>query len=269
MTDLMRVAVVGVVLSLGLAESVAAAAACPSDSVQSGTVCMDKYEASVWYVPSSEKKLVTKIRDGSVILADLTSVGAVAAGVVQLGLAPGDLSFHGLCPITGNRCVDVYAVSIPGVVPAKGVTWFQAAAAARNSLKRLPTNQEWQVAALGTPDTGGADDGSTTCKTDSSGLVVTGSRNRCVSDVGAFDMVGNVWELVGDWGDLADGCQDNWVLGTDDKSCFSGPGSAFANVPGAVFRGGGANDFGQAGVFAVYAFDTPTLGTFGGFRCVR
>ena len=28
-----------------------AGAQCPPDSVESGTVCMDKYEASVWYVP--------------------------------------------------------------------------------------------------------------------------------------------------------------------------------------------------------------------------
>ena len=45
--------------------------------------------------------------------------------------------------------------------PSGFFSWFQAAAAARNSFKRLPTNAEWTVAALGTPD-GIPDNGSTT-----------------------------------------------------------------------------------------------------------
>jgi hypothetical protein len=126
---------------------------------------MDKYEASVWNLApvtnaKTKAKLVASIQSGTATLAMLQSGGAV-----QVGLAPGDLAAAG-CPVSGNGCIDVYAVSIAGVLPAGYVSWFQAAAAARNSLKRLPTNQEWQVAALGTPDTGGADNGSTTCDTD-------------------------------------------------------------------------------------------------------
>ena len=140
-----RVAVAGLVLSLGLVDPVLAAK-CPDDSVASGTVCIHKYEASMWYVPPAEKALIKKIQNGNVTVANL-----IDAGAVQLGLAAGDLAASG-CPATGNGCVDVYAVSIPGVTPAGFNTYFQAAAAARNALKRLPTNQEWQVAALGTPD---------------------------------------------------------------------------------------------------------------------
>src|SRR5262245_52072233 len=97
---------VGVVLILGLL--VEPAAACPLDSVQSGTVCMDKYEASVWYVPPTRKSLIGSIQKGTATLGDLTSPRAVAAGVVQLGLVAGDLAARG-CPDSGNGCVDVYA----------------------------------------------------------------------------------------------------------------------------------------------------------------
>ncbi len=82
------VAAVGMVLSLGLFVT-PAAAACPADSVQSGTVCMDKYEASLWYVPPTQRTLISKIQKGTATLANLT-----AAGVIQVGLAPGDLAAH-------------------------------------------------------------------------------------------------------------------------------------------------------------------------------
>ena len=51
------------VLSLGLLVE-RAAAQCPADSVQSGTVCLDKYEASVWRVPASQRTLISKIQKG-------------------------------------------------------------------------------------------------------------------------------------------------------------------------------------------------------------
>lgn len=257
-----HVVVLGLVMALGLVTRVVAAD-CPDDSVRSGTVCMDKYEASVWYVLPQEKQLIAKIRDGKATLADLTAGGS------QLGLVPGDLADIG-CPATGNGCVNVYAVSIPGVTPSAGLSWFQAAAAARNSLKRLPTNQEWQVAALGTPDT--VDDGLTTCAIDSLAVGATGSRGACVSDVGAFDMVGNLWEWVADWGDLANGTCTFWPgdFGSD-ISCVGGPGSGFSNLPGALLRGGNWDSHAPfAGVFAVNALNTPSSGTFfDGFRCAR
>jgi hypothetical protein len=40
---------------------------CPADSVVSGTVCMDKYEATVWRVPNAtttNRGLVAKTRSG-------------------------------------------------------------------------------------------------------------------------------------------------------------------------------------------------------------
>ena len=269
MKPLIRIPAQFLVLVLGLL--VDSAAACPADSVQSGPVCMDKYEASVWNlapVPSgkSKAKLVVSIQSGTVSLADLQSAGAV-----QLGIAPGDLAAAS-CPSTGNGCIQVYAVSIPGVKPAGYITWFQAGAAARNSLKRLPTNQEWQVAALGTPDTGGSDNGSTTCDTDnlnvSGSLSPTGSRSACVSDVGAFDMVGNTWEWVADWVPRSPNAPGSWGTFSDDWQILVG--AQTTGAPGALVRGASRFDHAQAGVFAVMADFSPSdqSGNFG-FRCVR
>jgi hypothetical protein len=118
---------------------------CPTDSVPSGTVCVDKYEASVW--ETTNAKLVAKIRAGTATLIDLISAGAQQRGVLGDDYGPE-------CPATGNGCTNVYAVSIAGVVPSRFLTWFQAVAAARNSGKRLAASAEWQAAALGTPDPG-------------------------------------------------------------------------------------------------------------------
>jgi hypothetical protein len=117
---------------------------CPPDSVKAGTVCIDKYEASIWEVPAASVALVQKIKAGTVTLAELQ------AQAFQRGAMADD--YGAGCPDTGNGCTNHYVVSIPGVTPSRFMTWPQAAAAARNAGKRLPTNAEWQVAALGTPN---------------------------------------------------------------------------------------------------------------------
>jgi hypothetical protein len=164
-----------------------AAELCPRDSVQVGPTCLDKYEASLWKIAppltQAGSATIRKIRAGTVTMTDLMAVGAV-----QLGRTAGDLAANG-CPDT---------VSIPGAEPARFTTWFQAAAAARNSFKRLPSNVEWQAGAFGTPDAG-ANPGAQDCNTHSAGPDLAGARTNCVSDAGAFDMVGNVSEWVAEW----------------------------------------------------------------------
>ncbi len=249
---------VGIVgLVVGLAE--AAAAKCPDDSVLSGTVCIDKYEASVWLVAPAQTNLIKKIQAGKATLADLQ------AGGFQRGLASGDLAPE--CPPDGAGCTDVYAVSIAGVTPAAFINWVQAAAAARNSRKRLPTNQEWQAAALGTPDPG-TDDGTTDCNIGTAGAVVnTGSRSSCVSDVGAFDMVGNLWEWVADWVPRSTACP-GWGTFSNDFMCLAG--ASTTGGPGALVRGGLFVDGTNAGVFAVLGGGTPSSADSGlGFRAAR
>ena len=252
------------VLALGLAGLASRAEAddehCSRDSVAVGPACIDKYEASVW--KTTNAALIKKIQKGKVSLADLTTAGAT-----PLGLASGDLNTAG-CPDTGNGCTNFYAVSISGVTPSAFITWFQATAAARNAGKRLPSNAEWQAAALGTPDTGGADNGTTTCNTNSTFAVAsTGSRSACVSDVGAFDMVGNLWEWVADWVPLSTNCP-GWGGFSDDFMCLAG--ASATGGPGALVRGGYFSNGAFAGVFAVSGSFTPSIAfDLVGFRAAR
>lgn len=224
---------------------------CPTSMVRSGTVCIDKFEASVW--ETTNAGLIAKIKAGTATLAELQ------ANATQRGASADD--YGAGCPDTGNGCKDFYAVSIAGVTPSRYITWFQSAAAARNSGKRLPTNQEWQVAAFGTPD--GAP-----CIVSAGGAGVTGTAG-CVSDVGAFDMVGNLWEWVADWVPFSTACP-GWGGFSDDYMCLSGA-STTATGPGALLRGGGWFNGTTAGVFAVNgsSYGPSDSLILIGFRCVR
>jgi len=204
---------------------------------------------------------------GTVTLADLTAAGAIQRGTTSDDYGSG-------CPLTGNGCVNFYAVSIPGVTPSRFLNWFQAAAAARNSGKRLPTNAEWQAAALGTPDPGVSAAGSQDCNTSNGGgagthaVVATGSRSHCVSDVGTFDMIGNIEEWVADWVPRSTGC-GSWGAFSDDSQCLAG--AASTGGPGALLRGGAFNGGTVAGIFSVVGFfsPSPTGGDGSGFRAAR
>jgi len=232
---------------------------CPPDSVPTGATCLDRYEASLWQ--TMNPTLIQRIKDGTVTKANLTADGAI-----HLGLASGDLDKAG-CPATGKKCVNVYAVSIPGVMPARFITWFQAAAAARNAGKRLPTNAEWQAAALGTPDPG-ASPAPSDCNTKGNEPDLAGERGNCVSDVGAFDMVGNVSEWLADWVPLSTTCGSPLFSGTDDANClaWASPSSG----PAALVRGGDFGSGASAGVFAVEGKVAPSGASAGiGFRAAR
>lgn len=236
---------------------------CPADSVVSGTVCMDTYEAGVWRVPSPtgiNQGLVAKIQAGTATMADLN-----AGGAFQLGINNAD--DYAPCGDDGQTCANqVFAVSLPGVHPSANVTWFQAQQACKNSRKRLPTNAEWQAAVAGTPDPG-PDDGVNDCNTKPNSTTSTGSRHACVSDDGAFDMVGNVMEWTADWVPRTADC-GSWDLGTWDEQCFRGVDPT--QGPGAVVRGGRAGTISAAGPFAIDGNISPSAQNyFIGFRCAR
>lgn len=235
---------------------------CPKDAVISGTVCMDKYEASIWRVPDptgANKGLVRRIQAGKITdAATLTAFGATQLGVASDDYAP--------CADNGSNCTDdIYAVSVPGVVPSTLMTWFQAQTACKNARKRLPTNAEWQAAALGTPDPG-PDNGTTDCNTGNVGPVATGSRSSCVSSDGAFDMAGNRTEWVADWVPRSTTC-GAWsaAVSPGDFQCLAG--AATDLEPGALTRGG---DWGSGAFAGPYAISGDQPGQPGnGFRCAR
>jgi formylglycine-generating enzyme required for sulfatase activity len=208
----------------------------PSDEmIWVGGVCIDKDEASIWDAPVGGNQII--------------------------GTSPEDY-----CDRTGQNCDSIYARSVAGVEPALFITWFQAQQALANSGKRLPTNAEWQMAARGTPDDTGQE--TTPCNTRSERLQNTGASPGCVSDWGAFDMVGNVWEWVADWVPASTTCV-GWGSLSDDFMCLAGA-STTATGPGAIIRGGWYSDGSSAGPLAIWGLFQPNLSGPGiGFRGAR
>lgn len=94
-------------------------------------------------------------------------------------------------------------VSVSGKNPWRFVSKVQAVQLCARAHKRLPTALEWFTAALGTPD------GEVNCSLAGS-LRATGEKNQCKSGVGAFDMIGNVWEFVSN--EVQDGKVDAAVV---------------------------------------------------------
>ena len=240
-----------------------AAAACPpgseNSSVEVGPLCIDQYEASVWSIPNQKTTnapLVEKVRNGTATRNDLN-----AGGATQLGTAASDYP----CKDNGNNCKNkIFAVSIPGVTPARFITWFQAQMACANALALLPTNAEWQVAAQGTPDPGVAPG----CNVSSGVVHQTGASAECKSKWGAVDMVGNVTEWVADWLVQATDCSDPIFPATGDLNCMGG--ATTTQGPAAIHRGGHFGSGTSAGVFAIEG-DNPTndAAATRGFRCRR
>jgi len=239
---------------------------CAADSVAAGTVCLDKYEASVWRIPdatTTNAGLVRKIEQGRATRADLTAGGATQLGTESDDFAP--------CADNGQNCAnDIYAVSLPSEIPSARITWFQAQEACANSGKRLPSNAEWQTGANGTPDPG-PDNGTTDCNSATGSVTPTGSRSSCVSARGVFDMVGNLAEWVADWVPLSSQCA-GWGGFSDDAMCLAGA-SGTGTGPGALVRGGSFSfAFGgqTAGPLSINGSLKPSGGSaFIGFRCAR
>lgn len=266
---------VNVSLAVGLMMRVAGAAAadfptfpvrrCAADAVVAGSVCLDRYEASVWRVPdprTTNASLVRRIQLGLATRADL-----IAGAATQLGTASDD---YAPCANNGQNCAnDIYAVSLASEIPSAFITWFQAQEACANAGKRLPTSAEWQVGANGTPDPG-PDNGTTDCNTKSDGAAsLTGTRSSCVSARGAFDVVGNLTEWVAAWVPAPTACP-GWASFSNDEMCLAGA-STTANAPGAPVRGGAFASLGgeKAGPLAVHVFPPFRAASFIGFRCAR
>jgi hypothetical protein len=92
---------------------------CPADSAKSGSLCVDKYEGSLWDIPPAQTVLIQKVQDGTATLADLTGGGATQVGTTS---APfNHAAIPVTCPSDGNYTAPIYAVSIFGVLPSTSV----------------------------------------------------------------------------------------------------------------------------------------------------
>ena len=196
--------------------------------VRAGSVCIDRYEASIW---------------------DAKTGGSRITGAIP-------------CDANGQNCKGkIFARSVKGVAPRADITYFQAQQALANSGKRLPSNAEWQQAVAGTPD-------SAACNVSTGSVANTGANPGCVSSHGASDMVGNLWEWVGDWVPRSTDC-GSWPAGYgDDKQCLAG--AATTRAPGILRRGGNFGVGTSAGPFAVLGYDEPSdSSVYIGFRGAR
>jgi formylglycine-generating enzyme required for sulfatase activity len=255
----MKLVFVAIVATLTLVGKSTAGAACAPDAVRVGPLCVDKYEASIWQIPSANRALVKKVVAGKATLADLTAGGAEQIGC---NFSPWNASaaYPATFPANGNWTAPLYAASVPGVVPSTCLTWFQAEQACAISGKRLLTNQEWQRAAAGTPE-------DSSCNTSGTAPQTSGAASHCVSSWGVFDMVGNVDEYVADWVAGTTACP-GWSGGfSADLNCFAG--AAVGDTPNALIRGGSWESKGP-GVFSVWGFSPafqPNADV--GARCAR
>jgi len=212
-------------------------------------------------------------------------------------------------PRTGNFADPLYACSVKNVKPSAHMTWFQAQEACALAGKELCTNEEWQAAAAGTHDTTGSETGTqchiaaTNTSSRNTGLAgsTPGGTDSCISNWGAEDMVGNLWEWVAMWGQAGPdhGVVDGAYAGNassgnpgfagfspettgDGDGTWNVAGAAFGcdrtggncgtkvGLPFAAFRGGCWFGGPQNGVFVLYLSNGPSgTGSNIGARCCR
>ncbi len=183
---------------------------------------------------------------------------------------------------------ECHAVANPNTVPWRFVSLTQAQLACSRAGKRLPTASEWYKSAIGTPDseTGLSEEHCNIAGNRADGVGRTGEGMRCVSDAGAYDMVGNVWEWVDET--VAYGMWHErmlpvtgFVKGVDRDGIAFETGTAKdvqfmddriwtdATIVAGMMRGGYYNSGSHAGVFSAYIASPPTFsGNALGFRCV-
>jgi hypothetical protein len=150
--------------------------------------------------------------DDMVVIPALHGVGTFCVDRFEASIESGTLG-NATQPEGGDGSTTAVAASKRFTLPARGVTWFQASAACRNANKRLCSADEWASACGGTNDATypyGDTYAPSTCngfdaiRADvvETGAMIIGrvgpsgvnEAEGCVSEHGAYDMSGNVWE---------------------------------------------------------------------------
>jgi formylglycine-generating enzyme required for sulfatase activity len=199
--------------------------------VKVGSVCIDRYEASIWDAPSGGNQITGEIP----------------------------------CNDNGQDCDNIYARSVPGVSPTTHISWFQARQALANSGKRLPTNAEWQTAVAGTPDSTAcnvntralANTGANAdCVSNWGVNDMVGNLGEWVEDWDEQSIANQPWPPG---------------FGNDTSSIGRASGDPSTRRPGALLRGGDyADGPGRAGPFKIGAAHRPwNVAKVIGFRGVR
>jgi formylglycine-generating enzyme required for sulfatase activity len=166
-------------------------------------------------------------------------------------------------------------------LPWRFISRDQALNMCARSGKRLPTSEEWYAIALGMSEV------EKTCNVSSKSVSKTGAHIDCVSPHGAYDLVGNAWEWVGD--DVINGMykanrlpQSGYVAQTDvggmttvvseNPDDLFGKDYFWSEHDGAfgIIRGGYYDSGTDAGLYTIHADTPPTTASIGiGFRCVK
>jgi hypothetical protein len=199
---------------------------------------VDRYEASLWEIPSSRVDVICKVIGGTATLDDLAVAGARQVGYPA---APfGHAAIAGGFRAEGAYTTPLHAVSLPGVLPSTYLSAYQAWAVCGFSGKRLPTSDEWTAAAIGTA-AGITHDVACDCNTGPGAVFAgapakTGSREACVSLAGAFDMVGNVSEWTMDGYTRTRDRDGAWDAGDDAGIAFAHPDVPLAQDNAVGFR---------------------------------
>ncbi len=185
-----------------------------------------------------------------------------------------------------NECLPV---SVAGARPWRFISQTQAMTACAKAGKRLPNDEEWYQASLGTPDPDG-DWQSDACQVDNNWTEQpgeSGSAENCVSSYGAYDMIGNVWEWVKaeinngklngeempDAGYVSSVSSEGKIISTAEKQDPNFNEDYLwikKNGLRGMARGGYWGNGVEAGVYAMYLVSPTSFAGDGvGFRCVK
>jgi formylglycine-generating enzyme required for sulfatase activity len=187
--------------------------------VKVGSVCVDRYEASIWDAPTGGNQITGEVP----------------------------------CNPNGQDCTDIYARSIAGVKPTTHINWLQARQALANSGKRMPTNAEWQMAVAGTPDSTDCNvsTGSLANTGANAACVSNWGANDMVGNLGE-------WVADWDEEAVACATWPGVDFGGDHSCIGRASGEPSTRRPGALLRGGDLDDGTSAGPFAVSGISKPS-----------